>query len=439
MERQFVLFLAFSVFTTALAAQAPARLKFQGITPAADTDYQVRVNIYEGEVDGSVALEQYFSLVTSNANRVFSLEIGDPAANVSGSLETINWAADDYFMEVEIRKSPAEPWQTIGTPQQILSVPYALVSGNGKIYSNSNQDEYLPIYGTNGEPNINIGGRSSGGSDHNYGSLGIYDEEGEANIQAFSTDAGGWMYTRGPNNNRNIELSVLSGANYPNRGAIRIRNDEGNTRAYTGVANDGVGFLNLYGQNGEHNFIFSHSSGHPNRGAMTIRDEHGNAQVSLYVNGNGDGYIAAGGASGGVKSFVMPHPERPGKDIVYACIEGPEAAAYDRGTAELINGEAFIPFSETFGIVANPETMTIMTSPWSAESKGLAVVERTEAGFRVKELYSGTGNYRFDWEVKAVRKGWEDFEVIRDDRPVVDDSHEQYREIEDPIMQNDNK
>ena len=29
------------------------------------------------------------------------------------------------------------------------------------------------------------------------------------------------------------------------------------------------------------------------------------------------------------------------------------------------------------------------------------------------ELSGGTGNYEFDWRVEAVRKGWENYKVIR--------------------------
>ena len=31
----------------------------------------------------------------------------------------------------------------------------------------------------------------------------------------------------------------------------------------------------------------------------------------------------------------------------------------------------------------------------------------------VRELQRGTGTYEFDWEVKAVRRGFEGFEVMR--------------------------
>lgn len=124
-------------------------------------------------------------------------------------------------------------------------------------------------------------------------------------------------------------------------------------------------------------------------------------------------FLSTGMMGAPLKNFYMDHPNDDSKQIWYACIEGPEAAAYERGTAELVNGEAFIPFSEHFEIVMNPETMTVNLTPNSAESLGLAVVEKTEKGIRVKELFKGSGNYSFDWEAKAVRKGYEDYKVIR--------------------------
>jgi hypothetical protein len=58
--------------------------------------------------------------------------------------------------------------------------------------------------------------------------------------------------------------------------------------------------------------------------------------------------------------------------------------------------------------------MTVILTPLSAESEGLAVVEKTAHGFKIKELRHGNGEYAFDWEVKCVRKGFEDYRVYRD-------------------------
>ncbi|HEX5625099.1 MAG TPA: hypothetical protein VFX48_03705, partial [Saprospiraceae bacterium] len=127
----------------------------------------------------------------------------------------------------------------------------------------------------------------------------------------------------------------------------------------------------------------------------------------LYLNGTQSVLTA------NVKNFWMDHPKDPTKEIWYACIEGPEAAAYERGTAKLVNGEAFVPFSEHFELVINPATMTVVITPGSAESEGIAVIEKTAKGFRVKELRQGKGNYNFDWEVKAVRNGYENYKPVR--------------------------
>lgn len=55
-----------------------------------------------------------------------------------------------------------------------------------------------------------------------------------------------------------------------------------------------------------------------------------------------------------------------------------------------------------------------MITPLSGQSKGLAVVEKTALGFKVVELLEGEGDYSFDWEVKCVRQGFEDFSIIRE-------------------------
>ncbi|MBK9043180.1 MAG: hypothetical protein IPN97_08305 [Saprospiraceae bacterium] len=48
-----------------------------------------------------------------------------------------------------------------------------------------------------------------------------------------------------------------------------------------------------------------------------------------------------------VKNFVENHPTDPSKQIWYACVEGPEAAAYERGSNQLVNGVAEVKFSES--------------------------------------------------------------------------------------------
>jgi hypothetical protein len=128
----------------------------------------------------------------------------------------------------------------------------------------------------------------------------------------------------------------------------------------------------------------------------------------MYVDASGNGIVW-----GDTKNFRTEHPEDPSKEIWYACVEGPEAAAYARGTAELINGIADVELPEHFQLIAASEGMTVTLTPLSADSEGLAVVGKERTGFTVQELRRGKGSYAFDWEVKAVRRGYEDYQAVR--------------------------
>ncbi len=114
-----------------------------------------------------------------------------------------------------------------------------------------------------------------------------------------------------------------------------------------------------------------------------------------------------------VKNFRVSNPAKEGTDIVYACLEGPEAAAYVRGTASLRHGQGTIILPSHFVSVSNPNSMTVLLTPLSADSHGLAVVKKSAEEILVQELSNGQGNYDFDWEVKAVRKGHEAYQVVR--------------------------
>jgi hypothetical protein len=148
-------------------------------------------------------------------------------------------------------------------------------------------------------------------------------------------------------------------------------------------------------------------------GTIMIWNSAGTAKAGMNL-ANGQGYIFADAVSAAIKNFKVPHPTKKDKDIWYASLEGPEAAMYERGTATLKNGEAFIPYSETFQLMLSPNTATMNLTPQYWDTFGLAVIEKNDKGFRVKELKGGTGNFKFDWEVKGVRKGYENYQVVRD-------------------------
>jgi hypothetical protein len=161
--------------------------------------------------------------------------------------------------------------------------------------------------------------------------------------------------------------------------------------------------------NGSSSVIISGSGKKPGHGAIYVADSKSSAQAGMYVDENGRGVLYAD-----IKNFVVDHPSNKDKEIVYASLEGPEAAIYQRGTARLVDGLARIQLPEHFSLMLAEQGMTVILTPLSAESKGLAVIEKNVMGIQVKELHQSKGTYLFDWEIKGVRKGYEDFVVVRD-------------------------
>lgn len=189
-------------------------------------------------------------------------------------------------------------------------------------------------------------------------------------------------------------------------GFFRTYNDQGNEVTFIGGTESG--FVEISGPNGNPNVRITSMEGFPNRGAVTVFDATGTAKAGLWIDSNGEGLVW-----GDTKNFRMAHPSLPDQEIWYACIEGPEAGAYLRGTGRLVDGKAEITFPEHFQIVAAEAGMTVYLTPADASSLGLAVTSKSDAGFSVQELYDGKGSYEFDWEVKAVRKGHENYRVLR--------------------------
>lgn len=187
------------------------------------------------------------------------------------------------------------------------------------------------------------------------------------------------------------------------------------------VANDGYAYIFLHGNN--NNAIVRLGSTYDvfdpdnreygvNRGGVYVFNGTGSdvpPRAGMEVNSLGQGRIFAD-----VKSFVEDHPLDPSKEIVYACVEGPEAAMYMRGTTKLVNGKATINLPEHYRVLAVESSMTVLLTPLSASSNGLAVTTKDLNGIIVQELMNGSGSYEFDWEVKCVRKSFEDYQVVRE-------------------------
>ena len=281
------------------------------------------------------------------------------------------------------------------------------VNGEGMFRSGSSSNSYSQI---GGQGTISLYKSGTEVASLEDGTLTLKEPSNGSNNQVI-IDADESIIAIRNNNQPVIDLTKTSAGG----GRIDITNQFGNN-ATVQLATDatlGMGSVSTFFASSL-NTLLNVSSASSEYGGIAIYDANQNAQAGLAIDTNGDGLVFAD-----IKNFRMDHPENEEEEIWYASLEGPEAGAYERGTAQLVNGEALVPFSDHYTLVIAEEGMTVMLSPLSAESLGLAVIEKTTEGFKVKELYGGTGNYSFDWEVKGVRKGFEDYQVIREKKDMV--------------------
>ncbi len=220
------------------------------------------------------------------------------------------------------------------------------------------------------------------------------------------SDESGFIGSYGFNGNTNIKLSSLSSNS--NKGFLTIDDESGDSKAgmYVGTSNTGVAFTD--GANGNANIALSFLGGEPNHGFLAVKDADGTTQAGIYVDSDGNGRVFADQVDA-----IVDHPTKSNIQIRHSYLQGPEAGTYLRGTSRLENGRAAIDFPESFASIISDDRITVMITPLSAKSKGIAVIKKGSSGFRVQELLEGEGNYEFDWEVKGIRKGSENFKVLQ--------------------------
>jgi hypothetical protein len=258
--------------------------------------------------------------------------------------------------------------------------------------------------GPNGSQNI---GLANWAGNQDNGFIAVFNENDSLAAGVWTGDAGrGIVSAWGPNGTSNVHLTSLQ--DYPENGHVGVYDSTSWTQGAVYVDSAGSGIVFTRGPNRNRNVRLMYLEGYPDNGYVSVWDEDDTIKAGMYVDAAGDGVIFAD-----VKNFRMSNPADRNTEIWYACVEGPEAAAYIRGTGHLVNGQAVVAYEEHFANVASPQEMTIQVTPLSADSKGLAVVDKNQNSFTVAELNDGKGSYDFDFMVMAVRKGYEDYRVIR--------------------------
>lgn len=104
------------------------------------------------------------------------------------------------------------------------------------------------------------------------------------------------------------------------------------------------------------------------------------------------------------KTFVIDHPLDKARHLVHACLEGPEAGVYYRGTGRLAAGRATVKLPDYFEELTEPETRTVHVSPVLSRGQrdftAVAAGEIEANRFRVR----GEGSQHFAWTVFAERR-----------------------------------
>lgn len=434
-----------------VAAQVPQAFSYQAVIrdgdglPVEEQNVSMRFSVIQDNASGpAVYVETHTT--TTNPHGLVNLGIGDGTV-VTGDFQNIAWGGDDYFLKVEVDADGGTNYLDMGTTQ-LLSVPYAMTARNAanaywqanqnNIYyqagsvgigtqvvadgSDLNVSDKMAILDNDEMAQVMLGATGNGGvvetfdpdgapltvlsSNLGYGAIGTFDLTGNLLTSMFTTQFDdGAVGTFDPSG----QILTVMSADDDGTGIIMTFDPSGLPLTQNSSSNAGSGWIGTYGINAEDNCRLTYLSGYPNHGYVSAHDEDGDEQAGIYVNAAGQGVVYAD-----VKNLRMEYPGRGDQEIWYACIEGPEAAAYLRGTAQLNNGKATIDFTDHFKHVVTSENMTVMLTPLSAHSKGLAVTEKRPDGFTVVELLEGSGSYAFDWEVKAVRKGYENYRVVRD-------------------------
>ena len=111
-------------------AQAPQKVNYQAVVRdasgnplAAGTSVSIRFQIHDLSPAGSIVYTETTTAVTNQFGLI------DYALGTGGNLSTVNWGGGSKYLQVQIDPAGGSNFSDMGTAQ-LLSVPYALFSGN---------------------------------------------------------------------------------------------------------------------------------------------------------------------------------------------------------------------------------------------------------------------------------------------------------------------
>jgi hypothetical protein len=160
----------------AYSQSVPQRFSFQGIVRNAlgqvlsSQTVSMRLSILQGSETGSAVYVESHTVTTSASGQI-SVQVGGGTVQ-SGLMSQINWSNGPYFIKTETDPSGGSNY-SIGSTSQMLSVPYAIFSGNGPLGPQgepgpAGEQGPIGLTGPAGEPGPQgqMGNPGSGGFTH---------------------------------------------------------------------------------------------------------------------------------------------------------------------------------------------------------------------------------------------------------------------------------
>jgi len=125
-------------------------------------------------------------------------------------------------------------------------------------------------------------------------------------------------------------------------------------------------------------------------------------------------YSSGAFASTGVKNFINPHPTDSSKQINFVCLEGNESGTYFRGTSRFTGGVAVVEVPEDFRLVSEEDGLTVQITVVGAPAQTWIETKNLDA-----IVVRSTADVEFDYFVNGVRRGYDEYQTIRENMAFV--------------------
>ena len=183
MKNKTSLIVALSSLLACALFAAPAKINYQGLItntagePIESSTNTVTVTLYQVETDGASVYTESFTDVASDADGIYSIQIGD--TNLQAVLE----ANSELWLELIING------QTLSPRQEINSVPYALVADSANRLINASDSSISGDLSVSG--NSNFGGDINVSGELNADRIDIEGPNGDTRFDGYTSRISG--------------------------------------------------------------------------------------------------------------------------------------------------------------------------------------------------------------------------------------------------------